>query len=463
MEAKSGGTQGSSGAGVEAESGSTGGVPVVAVVGRPNVGKSSLVNRVLGRREAIVDAAPGVTRDRRHATAEWAGRSFEIVDTGGLEPGPEGLEERVAEQAQVAIAAADVVVLVVDASTGPIEDDSVVADLLRRSGKPVVVAANKADEPADEPAAAAFYRLGLGAPVPLSALHGRGSGDFLDAVVARLPRSEPPGEAAAWASLAIVGRPNVGKSSILNALLGESRAIVTPSPGTTRDPVDAHLALGDGRLLRLVDTAGMRRPVRVTDPVEYFSLLRARRTLERADAALLVADAAEGVTGMDQRIAQEVAEGGRACVIALNKWDAIPSEVVDRSRLERAVGERLRGIAWAERIRTSALTGRGLQRVLPAVEEAIASHRTRLVTAEVNRMVQAAQRRRPHPRRGGRARRILYAVQAAVGPPTIVLFATGPLEEAYLRYLEGRIREAHPLRGSPIRMRVRRRSRPPLT
>ena len=447
-------------------------LPVVAVVGRPNVGKSSLVNRVLGRREAIVDVAPGVSRDRRSMIAEWAGRHFELVDTGGLEPGPAGLEERVAEQAHVAIEAADVIVLVVDTSVGPTEEDAAVAAILRRAHKPVIVAANKADDPRDEASAADFYRLGLGDPVPLSALHGRGSGDFLDALLSTLPAHEPPaggdrsgGSAEPgprpWGSLAIVGRPNVGKSSMLNALLGECRAIVDPSPGTTRDPVDAQLPVGQGRFLQLVDTAGMRREVKIDDPIEYFSLLRARRTLERVDAAILVVDASEGVTGADQRIAREIVTNGRACVIALNKWDLTPSgDLQERVRLEQATSERLRWLEWATRIRTSARTGRGLHRVIPAVKDAIASHRWRLPTPEVNRLMAAAQDERPHPRTGGRPRRILYAVQAGVAPPTFVLFATGRLEASYVRYLESRFRAAHPFSGSPIRVRVRLRTRP---
>jgi GTP-binding protein len=435
-------------------------------VGRPNVGKSSLVNRIVGRREAIVDEAAGVTRDRHSMAAEWAGRRFEIIDTGGLEAGATGLEGRVAEQAAVAIEAADVVVLVVDIAVGPTEDDSVVAALLRRSTKPVVVAANKADDPRDEPSAADFYRLGLGRPVPVSALHGRGSGDFLDALVARLPRDDTDGESAAsaaarpWASLAIVGRPNVGKSSMLNALLGEDRAIVAPTPGTTRDPVDAELTLADGRRIRLVDTAGMRREVKIEDPIEYFGRLRARRTLERVDAALLCVDSSEGVTTLDQRIAREIESRGRACLIALNKWDQVPSDELDRGRLERAVSERLRWLGWATRVRTSAHTGRGLQRILPAVEVAVNSHRARLPTAEVNRVIAVAQDERPHRRAGGRPRRILYAVQADVAPPTFVLFATGILDVSYLRYLEGRLRAAYSFAGSPIRIRVRRRTRP---
>ncbi|CAN5518704.1 ribosome biogenesis GTPase Der [soil metagenome] len=430
-------------------------LPVVAVVGRPNVGKSSLVNRVLGRREAIVEETPGVTRDRRGAEAEWRGRTFEIVDTGGLEPGQQGLEADVAGQAQIAMSAADLIVLVVDASVGPMEDDAVLAGALRRSGRPVLVAANKIDDPRDEAAATVFYGLGLGRPMPLSALHGRGSGDFLDAVLERLPTQATSTPSPAWAGLAIVGRPNVGKSSMLNALLGRQRALVAPSPGTTRDPVDSVLGLPDGRVLRLVDTAGMRRQVRIQDPIEYFSFLRSRQTLGRADAALLVVDAAEGITGHDQRIAEEIVEAGKACVIALNKWDAVPADERDRARLERDMAQRLRFLPWATRVRTSALSTRGIERLLPAVESAIASHRRRLPTARLNALVHDAQARRPHPRSGGRALRVLYAVQARVAPPTITMFTNGRLESSYVRYLEHRIRDVEPFAGSPLKVEVR--------
>ncbi|MFN2389703.1 MAG: ribosome biogenesis GTPase Der [Actinomycetota bacterium] len=430
------------------------GLPLVAVVGRPNVGKSSLVNRVLGRREAIVEEMPGVTRDRTGFVAAWNARDFEIMDTGGLEPGAEGLEAHVRDQARVAIEIADVIVLVVDAAAGPIEDDLAVADVLRRSGKPVVVAANKVDDPADEADAARFYGLGLGEPHPLSALHGRGSGDFLDAVVRVLPAA--PGETQqAWASLAIVGRPNVGKSSMLNSLLGEQRAIVDAAPGTTRDPVDSYLPLAGDRTLRIIDTAGMRRQAHITDPVEYFGFLRSRRTIPRADAVLLVVDVAEGVAGLDQRIAQEVVDEGRACVVALNKWDLVTSEETDRARLERDVKKKLRFLDWATVVRTSARTGRGVDRLLPAVESAIETHRRRLPTALVNRLVTDAQQRAPHPRARARTPRVLYAVQADVAPPTFVLFASARLETNYVRYIENAIRAVHPFAGTPIQIRVR--------
>lgn len=434
------------------------GVPVVAIVGRPNVGKSSLVNRILGRREAIVEETPGVTRDRKHFVADWNGREFEIVDTGGLEPGAEGLEARVAEQAQVAIEAADAIVLVVDAQAGPNSDDLSVADLLRKSGKPVVVAANKLDDPADEPMAAAFYRLGLGQPLPVSALHGRGSGDFLQTLVQRLPEVDRKSDDA-WAGVAIIGRPNVGKSSILNALSGELRSIVDPVPGTTRDPVDSKIALEDGRPLRIVDTAGMRRQVQIKDPLEYFSLLRSRRTLARVDVALLVVDISDGVTTHDQHLAKEIVEHGRACVIALNKWDRIPREETDRKRLEDAVTQKLRFLPWATYVRTSALTGRGIDRLAPHLAEAIESHRRRLPTAAVNRIMRGAQERRPHPRVGGRSIRILYAVQAESAPPTVVVFTNGRLEMSYQRFLENHLREVEPFAGSPVRVQVRIRTR----
>ena len=429
-------------------------LPTVAVVGRPNVGKSSLVNRVLGRREAIVEERPGVTRDRTSFVADWRGRAFEIFDTGGLEPGAEGLEAEVAAQAEAALIGADVIVLVVDAQAGPNQDDFAVADLLRRSMKPVLLAVNKVDDQAAEPLAASFYRLGLGEPRAVSALHGRGSGDLLDAVIERLP-NEPRSETGAWASVAIVGRPNAGKSSMLNALLGARRAIVDARPGTTRDPVDSWLSLSPGRDLRIVDTAGMRRGVQVKDPIEYFSLLRARKTLTRVDAALLVVDGGEGVTGHDQRIAQEILEAGRACAIAVNKWDLAPRDPADRARFEQQMVERLRFLAWAPVVRTSALGGRGIQRVLPALERAVEGHRRRLATPAVNEILRRAQVERPHPRSGGRSPRALYAVQAAVAPPRFVLFANGRLQTDYVRYLENRLRSHGEFEGTPLSLKVR--------
>jgi GTPase len=415
------------------------------------------VNRIIGRREAIVEETPGVTRDRKGFIAEWEGRRFEAVDTGGLELGAEGLGALVAEQAQIAIQIADVVLLVVDASAGPLQDDITVADLLRRSRARVLVVANKVDDPSDEPSAASFFRLGLGEPIPVSALHGRGSGDLLHAVVAALPGSEEAA-AAEWASIAIVGRPNVGKSSLLNALLGESRSIVDPDPGTTRDPVDSVLDLADGRRLRIVDTAGMRRQVQIKDPLEYFSFLRSRRTLERVDAAILVVDASEGITGHDQRIADAIVESGRACVVVLNKWDLTPADDLERERFERRAEHRLRFLPWAVVVRTSAVAGRGVKRVFPAVERAVAAHRRRLPTAAVNRVIADAQDERPPARARGRPTRIVYAVQARTRPPTFVLFCNGRPHPSYLRYVERRLRGAGDFGGTPISISVRTKS-----
>ena len=433
-------------------------LPVVAVVGRPNVGKSSLVNRVLGRREAIVQENPGVTRDRHAFTAEWRDRSFELVDTGGLEPGAQGLDARVAEQAQVAMDYADVIMFVVDASVGPQADDLVVAEMLRRSDKPVLLAANKVDSDREEAEVARFYSLGLGDPQPVSALHGRGSGDLLDALLRKLPEASTDPDAV-WATFAIVGRPNVGKSSLLNSLLGEERAITDSVPGTTRDPVDSYIELDDGRRLRILDTAGMRRQVAIKDPLEYFSFIRSRRTLQRVDAVLLVVDTSEGATGLDQRIAEEIVEAGRACVIVLNKWDIITKDETDRERLERDIDNKLRFLPWARVVRTSALTKRGVDKLIPALLDAVASHRHRMSTSEVNKVVEEAQELRPAPRSSGRNNRILYAVQADVAPPRFIFFASHRLDDGYVRYLEKRLRVAEPFEGTPFQMEVRKRRR----
>ncbi len=434
------------------------GLPVVAIVGRPNVGKSSLVNRILGRREAIVQETPGVTRDRRAFEADWAGRRFEVIDTGGLEPGATGLDARIAEQAQVAMEAADLVILVVDGTTGPTQDDLEVAQKLRRSPTPVLLVVNKVDDPADVLAASDFHSFGLGEPHPVSALHGLRTGDLLSRIVELLPEHGTATDPA-WASIALVGRPNVGKSSLLNKLLRQERSIVHDAPGTTRDPIDSLLTLPDNRIIRIVDTAGMRREVQVKDPIEYFSLLRSRGTLRRVDLAVLVVDAGEGMTGHDQRIAAEIVSGGRACVVALNKWDLVPTQGPDRDRFDRDVAEQLRFVPWAAWARVSALTGRGVDKLWPAVLQGVEAHRTRLATSEVNQVIRDAQAERPHPRTGGRAIKVLYAVQASVAPPTVILFATGPMEPTYVRYLENRLREREPFLGSPLRLQVRQRER----
>jgi GTP-binding protein len=353
---------------------------------------------------------------------------------------------------------ADVIVLVVDATVGPQADDLVVAEMLRRSNKPIVVAVNKVDSDRDEAEISAFYSLGLGDPNPVSALHGRGSGDLLDRVLAELPEKASDDEDV-WATFAIIGRPNVGKSSLLNGMLREERSITDSVPGTTRDPVDSYIDLPDGRRLRILDTAGMRRQVAIKDPLEYFSFIRSRRTLQRVDAVLLVVDVSEGATGLDQRIAEEVVEAGRACVIVLNKWDLITKDETDRERLERDIDNKLRFLPWAKVVRTSALTKRGIDKILPALLDAVESHRRRLGTSDVNKVVEEAQEMRPAPRSSGRNNRIQYAVQADVAPPRFIFFASHRLDDTYVRYLERRIREREPFEGTPFRMEVRKRRR----
>ncbi|MFN2594161.1 MAG: ribosome biogenesis GTPase Der [Actinomycetota bacterium] len=433
--------------------------PIAAVVGRPNVGKSTLVNRIIQSRQAIVEEQPGVTRDRRHFSTEWRNRSFEIVDTGGIELRAAGLSALVTEQAQIAVDIADVVLFVVDSQVGPTAEDVEVAALLRKTNKDVVVVVNKIDAPRGPQDVADFYSLGLGEPVPVSALHGTGSGDLLDRVVAGLPDLGPAQPPSEWASVALVGRPNVGKSSLLNHLLGKRRALVDSTPGTTRDPVDDILSLQDGRLLRVIDTAGLRREVKIDDPIEYFGWLRSRKILTRADAAVLVTDVATGITSFEQRIAQEIVDAGKACVIAYNKWDLLDKDEETRERFEREAATKLRFMGWATTLRISALTGRGVHRLLPAVTDAIDAHRTRIATSQLNRVIADAQDTTPHPRSGGRARRVRYAAQVATGPPPFALFASGSLSDSYVRYLEHALRNSAPLEGTPIRVLVRTKTK----
>jgi GTP-binding protein len=434
--------------------------PLVAVVGRPNVGKSTLVNRFVGGREAIVEQEPGVTRDRKELVAEWAGRQFRVVDTGGWLAGGAALDREVSRQAERAVAEADVILLVVDATVGVVEEDARVAALLRRAGPPVIVAVNKVDDASRESDAWALTKLGLGDPHPVSALHGRGSGDLLDAIVGALP---PATEAAAEVeppagpfSVAIVGRPNVGKSTLFNRLVGDERAVVHDEPGTTRDSIDTIVETDDGPL-RFVDTAGMRRRSRVDEPTEYYSLLRALDAVDRADAALVVVDGSEGVTHQDQRLAERVDAAGTAAVVVLNKWDLLDAE--QREEVMDQVGDRLAFLSYAPVLKVSALTGRNLRHVLPALREAEAAYHRRVPTAALNRVVTDAQQRHPPPAVRRHRPRVLYATQGASDPPTFTLFATHELPPTYLRYLERRIREAFDLGPTPLKLRVRLRGR----
>jgi GTP-binding protein len=433
-------------------------LPIVAVVGRPNVGKSTLVNRIVGGRPAVVEEKPGVTRDRREFGAEWIGRRFVLVDTGGWEARPgEPLSEEIRRQAEAAVAAADVVVFVVDATTGLTDDDDGVVRLLRTAEVPIVLAANKIDDVARRSLADDLWSVGLGEPVPVSAYHGQGVGDLLDRVVAALPaRPEAPAEPE-LPRLAIVGRPNVGKSTLLNRLLGEERVIVAERPGTTRDPIDVVLEL-DGVAFRVIDTAGIRRKPRITEDADFYAVLRAREVLQSADVALLLLEGPAGVTQQDQRIAAEVVEAGSGMVLVANKWDEMDDEA--RVRFERELGERLGFAGWAPLIRISALTGARAHRLGPAVNAVLENRRRRLPTGPLNRAVGGWTDAHPPPVRKGRRPRVHYAVQAGVEPPTVVLFVSGgELGPDYLRFLEGRLRGEADFTGTPVRVVARARGR----
>jgi GTP-binding protein len=432
-------------------------LPVVAVLGRPNVGKSTLVNRILRRKAAVVDEQPGVTRDRREFEAEWVGRPFLLVDTGGWELTPdEALTMSIREQAETAVRAADVVVFVTDATTLPTDDDQGVARLLLRSGTPHLLVANKVDSPKQEIEIDHLWSLGLGVPLPVSALHGRGTGDFLDELVGLLPEEEDEAvEAAPIASLAIMGRPNVGKSTLLNKLAGEQRVLVSDAPGTTRDPINLVVDL-DGEAFEVIDTAGIKRRTRIKDDVEFYSVLRAREMLRQTDVALLLIDSLEGATHQEQRLAEELANAGVGLVVLLNKWDAVGEET--RAVTEDSVADRLAFVSWAPVLRMSARTGSRLHRLPKAVRLVLENRRRRIPTPELNRLIRAWQEAHPPPVRKGRRPRIIYAVQAETEPPTVVLFVRGgDLGPDYLRFLENRLRSEYDFTGTPIRIRSRRR------
>ncbi len=434
-------------------------LPVVAVVGRPNVGKSTLVNRILGRREAVVEDVPGVTRDRVAYDAAWSGRRFTLVDTGGWDPEAEGMAARITAQAEVAAAAADVVVLVVDSTVGATDADEDVVRVLRRAGKPVVLAANKVDGPTAEADAAGLWSLGLGEPHPVSALHGRGSGDLLDAVLQALP--DAPAETFDVAvggprRVALVGKPNVGKSSLLNRLAGEDRVLVDPVAGTTVDPVDELVVLG-GRTWRFVDTAGIRRRVREASGAEYFASLRTAAAMERCEVAVVLIDASEPMSEQDLRIVSTVVDVGRALVLAYNKWDLVDED--RRLMLDREIDRQLIRVTWAPRVNVSARTGRHAERLVPAIDTALTGWETRVPTARLNAFLGQLVAAHPHPLRGGKQPRILFATQADTRPPRFVLFTTGFLETSYRRFVERRLREEFGFAGTPIEISMRIREK----
>ena len=435
--------------------------PVVAVVGRPNVGKSTLVNRILGSRLAVVEGTPGVTRDRVAYDANWRGRLFTLVDTGGWEPAEEktrSLAARIAGQARLAAQTADAVLFVVDATVGVSDADDAVADVLRRSGVPVVVAANKVDNAATELTASALWSLGLGEPYPVSALHGRGSGDLLDAVLEALPQAppQPRAQPSGPRRVALIGCPNVGKSSLLNKLAGEQRVLVDAQAGTTRDPVDELIELG-GRTWRFVDTAGIRRRFRASQGADYYAALRTAGALEVAEVAVVLVDASEPLTEQDLRIISMVIDAGRALVIAFNKWDRVDGE---RQRyLAREIDRQLYNARWAPRVNISATTGRHVDRLVPAIETALAGWETRVPTGRLNTWLTSLVAATPPPVRGGRQPKILFATQAGIRPPHVVLFTTGFLEPAYRRFVERKLREEFGFEGSPLKVSMRLREK----
>lgn len=432
--------------------------PVLAVVGRPNVGKSALVNRILGRREAVVQDEPGITRDRVSYKAEWNGRPFTLVDTGGWEIGAEGLNLSVAEQAEIAVDLADAVLFVVDAIVGATQSDEEVVRMLRVSGKPVLLVANKVDDAYQEPEAAALWSLGLGEPFAVSALHGRGVADLLDKAMSLLPKtsSVAPEEYVGPRRIALIGRPNVGKSSLLNKATGSNRAVVSDVAGTTRDPVDEQVEIA-GKIWRFIDTAGIRRKLHRQQGADFYSALRTAAALERSEVAVVLFDVTEPISEADIRIVQLALDSGRALVLAFNKWDLLDEE--RRIYLEKEIERDLAHVDWAPRVNLSALTGRHLEKLVPALELALDSWDKRIPTGKFNAFLQELQAGNPHPVRGGKQPRILFGTQAAARPPKFVIFASGFLEANYRRFIIRRLRETYGFDGSPVEIGVRVRER----
>jgi GTP-binding protein len=432
-------------------------LPLVAIVGRPNVGKSTLMNRVVGKRVAIVEERPGVTRDRKEVEAEWLGHDFRLVDTGGWMAGGDELDKKVSRQSEQAIRDADVVLFVVDATVGVTDEDARVAQLLRSGGAPVLLVANKVDDQSREALIWELMSLGLGDPFPISALHGRGTGDLLDKVAAFFPElpdredDEPVGDQVDAVSVALVGRPNVGKSTLFNRLIGDDRSVVHDMPGTTRDSVDTVVETDVGAI-RFVDTAGMRRKSRIDEGTEYFSMVRALRSVDEANVALLVIDATEGITHQDQRLAERVDGAGCPIIVVLNKWELLDEEA--RADVLYQMGQKMHFLGESPVLRISALNGRGVHRLLPALGETIHQYQTRVPTRKVNDLIRRAQQAQPAPH----GARILYATQGATDPPTFTLFTNKDVPASYLRYIERQIQTEFDLGSTPIKLRVRRRA-----
>ena len=437
-------------------------MPTVVIVGRPNVGKSTFFNRIIGEQTAIVEDRPGVTRDRNTRSASWLGHEFNIVDTGGWLPSGSELDDKVSRQVEEAVRTADLVIFMVDASIGVTDEDEGVADWLRRSGVPVILAANKSDNDRRELDRWSFMSLGLGEPYPVSALHGRRSGDFLDIVIEHLDFGDAldaedvdtedvePSETDGVPRVALVGRPNVGKSTLFNRLVGAERSVVHDMPGTTRDAIDTLVETEDGPLV-FIDTAGMRKRSRIDDSAEYFSLVRALRAIDEADVAMLVIDATVSVTSQDQRLAERIDAAGCPILIVLNKWELLESEA--RRAVEADLSRMLYFISDSPVLKISALTGKGVHKLRPVLQETIEQYHRRVPTKDVNRIIAEAQQKQP----AGGGARVLYAVQGAIDPPTFTLFVNRDLPAPYIRYLERSIREGFGFGSVPLKLRVRRK------
>ena len=425
--------------------------PQVVVVGRPNVGKSSLVNRMAGKRIAVVEEQRGVTRDRKAVEVEWRGVAFDVVDTGGWLESGDSLENKVSEQAEAALKSATLVLLVVDGVTGPVDEDSHAARWVRKSGRPVMLVVNKVDDQQHEASSWEFLSLGVGDPFMVSAQHGRGSGDLLDSIVDQLGEATaaPEVDEASDGALrvAIVGRPNVGKSTLFNQLIGEERSVVHDMPGTTRDAIDTVVDTSAG-LIRFIDTAGMRKRARTEAGLETYSVLRSLDALDRADIAILVIDATDGATGQDQRLAERISASGCPAIVILNKWELVATE--ERESVLATVGEKLAFLGDAPVLKTTAISGKGVHRLLPALSNAAIDYAKRVPTGALNRAIRDLQIKQPAP-----TGKIRYAVQGATEPPTFTLFVAGRLPSTYLRYVERSLRERFELGASPIRVRVR--------
>ena len=432
------------------------GLPIVAILGRPNVGKSTLINRFLGRREAIVEDTPGVTRDRVQYECEWGGRRFIIMDTGGWEAKPDGISVQVSAGAEIAMQEADVLAFVVDAQVGALDEDDILVQHLRKAKKPLILIGNKVDGEREESEAHGLWSLGLGEPYFVSALHGRGSGDLLDHIVAELPEVGGAQTQDGYRKVALIGRPNVGKSSLLNALAGENRSIVDDVAGTTRDPVDELIEFG-GSIWRFIDTAGLKKRANQASGTDYYASLRTQTALERCEVAVVVLDASEPITEQDLRVITMVEEAGKAMVIVMNKWDLVDED--RRDQLDREIDRHLDQVEWAQRVNVAAKTGWHRDRLAPALRTALDSWEKRVPTAKLNSFLGALIGATPPPVRGGKQPKVYYATQAGIAPPKFVVFSNGWIEASYRRFIERRLREEFSFPGTPVQVAIRVKER----